>query len=164
MPLTPSAAAKRAGVSRSLISRATKSGELKATKRNNGHLSIEEADLDEWMNRRVQRDKKPKSEQAMPDYVTSHDQNKIDTLTAELSAVREELSKALQDLARAEGVAAATDDRIADLSARIDDLTKQAEAVTDDRDSWKEQAQKLTDQLAEASKPRPGILSRLFGR
>lgn len=147
MPLTPSSAAKRAGVSRSLISRAAKSGELKATKRNNGHLSIEEADLDDWMSRRTQRDSHPAPDPAPAETVTRHaDDERIAQLTAELSEVR-------QQLARAEGTAEATADRIADMSRQI-------EATAADRDAWRQQAERL----AEASKPGPGLLARIFKR
>lgn len=140
MPLTPSSAARRAGVSRSLISRAIKSGELKATKRNNGHLSIESGDLDEWMGRRTQRDTKP----APSETVTRHNDEEIARLTSELSEVR-------QQLAKAEGVAEATADRIADMSRQI-------EATAADRDAWRAQAERLT----ELSKPRSNLITRIF--
>lgn len=142
MSLSPAAAAKIAGVSRSLISRSIKDGDLRATRRNNGHQAIERADLDEWMSRRTERATTP-PEQPMGtpvEAVTRHadDVAMIDKLTIELAQVRERL-------AGVEGEARAT-------AARIEDLGR-------DRDAWRAQAERL------ASEPRPvGLFARLFGR
>ena len=140
MSLSPAAAAKIAGVSRSLISRAIKAGDLKATLRNNGHQSIARPDLDDWMSRRTERATHP---EAVSDVqaVTRHaeDTGRIAELEAKLADVREKLS-------RMEGEAAAT-------SARLTDLAN-------DRDAWRAQAERL----AEASHARPaGLFARLFG-
>lgn len=158
MPMSPAAAAKYAKVSRPLISKAIKDGELIATRKNNRYLSIEQSDLDDWMSRRTQvAREEPAPAEAKREPVTSHDQEKIDALTAELAELRSALSGTMQSLARAEGAAAVTAERIADLGKRI-------ESVSADRDEWRKQADKLAEQLAEASKPQPGLLARLFGR
>lgn len=46
---SPAAAAKVAGVSRSLIARALSDQTLKGTKKNNGHWTISDAALEAWM-------------------------------------------------------------------------------------------------------------------
>lgn len=144
MPLSPAAAAKIAGVSRSLISRAIKSGDLKATLRNNGHQAIEQADLERWMEHRTARASHPEITDPAPvpgGDVTRHadDVARIAELETNLAQVRERLAKM-------EGEAAATVARIADLAG--------------DRDAWRQQAEKL----AEASHARPaGLLARIFG-
>lgn len=145
MSLSPAAAAKIAGVSRSLISRSIKSGELRATRRNNGHQSIQRDDLEDWMSRRTERattpPEPPQTEPvAASEAVTRHadDVAMIDKLTVELAQVRERL-------AGVEGEARAT-------AARIEDLGR-------DRDAWRAQAERL------ASEPRPvGFLARLLRR
>jgi hypothetical protein len=145
MSLSPAAAAKIAGVSRSLISRAIKCGDLKATLRNNGHQSIDRADLDDWMSRRTERASHPEPINKDPipgDLVTRHtdDVARIAELEANLAQVRERLAKM-------EGEAAAN-------AARITDLAN-------DRDAWRAQAERLAD----ASHARPaGLLARIFGR
>lgn len=144
MSLSPAAAAKIAGVSRSLISRAIKSGDLKATLRNNGHQSIDRSDLDDWMSRRTERASHPEPTQKDPapgPEVTRHadDVARIAELEANLAQVRERLAKM-------EGEAAANTARITDLA--------------NDRDAWRAQAERL----AEASHARPGLLARIFGR
>lgn len=142
MSLSPAAAAKIAGVSRSLISRSIKSGDLKATLRNNGHQSIDRADLDDWMSRRTERARHPEPAPEAPQPVTRHanDVTRIAELEASLAEVREKLS-------RMEGEATAT-------SARITDLAN-------DRDAWRAQAERL----AGGSHTRPaGLLARIFGR
>lgn len=141
MSLSPAAAAKIAGVSRSLISRAIKAGDLKATLRNNGHQAIARPDLDEWMSRRTVRASHLEPAPEAPQPVTRHaeDAARIESLEADLAQVRERLAKM-------EGEAAAT-------AARITDLTG-------DRDAWRAQAARL----AEASHARPtGLFARLFG-
>lgn len=142
MSLSPAAAAKIAGVSRSLISRAIKAGDLKATLRNNGHQSINRHDLDDWMSRRTERASHPESAPEAAQTVTHHpdDVARIAELETSLADVREKLS-------RMEGEAAAT-------SARLTDLAN-------DRDAWRQQSEKLAD----ASHTRPtSLLARIFGR
>lgn len=138
MPMSPAAAAKKAGVSRSLISREIKNGSLKATLKNNGHHAIAEGDLQDWMNRRTDRASAP--EQAPPEPVVRPDADRIEVLSRELADTR-------TALARLEGQAEATAARIADLTA--------------DRDAWRSQAERL-------SEARPlvpvGLWARLFGR
>lgn len=145
MSLSPAAAAKIAGVSRSLISRAIKAGDLKATLRNNGHHGVERPDLEDWMSRRTERATAP--EQAteapvVPEPAPVRDPSdiaRIEDLEGELRMVRERV-------ARLEGEAAATAGRLTDLAT--------------DRDAWRAQAEKLAD-----SQTRPtGLLARLFGR
>ena len=140
MSLSPAAAAKIAGVSRSLISRAIKAGDLKATLRNNGHQAVERSDLEEWMGRRTERASHPETvSDVRPVTRNADDVARIESLEAKLSEVREKLS-------RMEGEAAAT-------AARIEDLAN-------DRNAWRQQAERL----AEASNARPGLLSRIFRR
>lgn len=135
MPLSPAAAAKIAGVSRSLISREIKCGALPATLKNNGHHAVERVDLDAWMSRRTERAEAPEaptSPEPAPDQA-----GKVDVLTFELMATKEAL-------ARLEGRAEADAARIADLSK--------------DRDAWRAQAEKLASDLKPIS-----LWSRLFG-
>lgn len=138
MPMSPAAAAKKAGVSRSLISREIKNGTLQATLKNNGHHAIDQDDLQDWMDRRTER--APAPEPSAPDPVTRPaDPDRIEALTHELATTKEAL-------ARLEGRAEATAARVADLTA--------------DRDAWRAQAERL-------SEARPvvpvGFLGRLFG-
>jgi hypothetical protein len=111
MPLSPAAAAKIAGVSRSLISREIKSGSLKATRKNNGHQAVERSDLDDWMSRRTERADTPE-----PPPVTRHEP------TQEASAISQELSAMRETVARLEGRAEATEARLSDMAAERDRL------------------------------------------
>lgn len=67
MPFSPSAAAKKAGVSRSVISRSLKIGDLRGIRKNNGHWSIPDDELDDWMSRTTTR------AQVKTDPVTRHE-------------------------------------------------------------------------------------------
>lgn len=136
MPLSPAAAAKVAGVSRSLISREIKAGNLKATLKNNGHRSIGEDDLDEWIGRRTER-AQVEPEKTVETTTAPQDNDRIKVLEDELATTR-------TSLARLEGRAEATEARLSDLAA--------------DRDAWRAQAERL------ASEARPSIFGRLFGR
>lgn len=135
MQLSPAAAARIAGVSRSLISKEVKAGKLIATVKNgNGHIAILEADLRDWMERRVQRNATPRLE------ATDHtpDPNELEELKAQLSEIK-------IAMARLEGQAEANAARITDLAA--------------DRDAWKAQAERL------ASETRPiNFWDRIFKR
>ena len=55
MALSPAAAARRSGISRSGISRALTNGDLKGVRKVSGHWSIDESDLDEWLATTTQR-------------------------------------------------------------------------------------------------------------
>jgi len=139
MPMSPAAAAKIAGVSRSLISREIKNGALPATLKNNGHHAIAQDDLQDWMDRRTER--APAPEPATSDPVTRPaDTDRIETLTQELATTKEAL-------ARLEGLQDATAARVADLAA--------------DRDAWRAQAERLSEARPVAAS---GIWSRIFGR
>lgn len=61
---SPAAAAKKAGVSRSLISRALSDGELLGQKKNNGHWIISSDALEAWMQTKTVRTKSEKPEKA----------------------------------------------------------------------------------------------------
>lgn len=63
MPLSPAAAAEIAGVSRSLISKEIKAGNLRAIRNNSNHLEISREDLEEWMSQRTSRARTPKPAQ-----------------------------------------------------------------------------------------------------
>lgn len=96
MPLSPAAAAKIAGVSRSLISKAVKSGELVGSRNNRGHIQINRADLDNWMSRRTMRAKA--EPEAAPDANQDSDQTaRIASLETEVKEVRARLDDALAD-------------------------------------------------------------------
>lgn len=137
MPLSPAAAAKRAGVSRSLISREIKNGTLPATLKNNGHHSIAQEDLQVWIDRRTERAPAPEPSTQAP--VTHPNEiDRIETLTHELATTREAL-------ARLEGQADATAARLADLVS--------------DRDAWRAQAEKLSEGQRASS-----LWGRIFGR
>jgi hypothetical protein len=135
--MSPAAAAKIAGVSRSLISREIKSGTLPATLKNNGHHSISDADLRDWMDRRTERAPTPEPTTTEP--VTRPDTDRIEVLTRELAETR-------TALARLEGQAEATAARVADLTA--------------DRDAWRAQAERLSEARPVVS---VGFFGRLFG-
>lgn len=123
MPMSPAAAAKIAGVSRSLISREIKSGTLPATLKNNGHHSISDADLRDWMDRRTERAPAPEPTTTEP-VTRPADHDRIEALTHELATTKEAL-------ARLEGQADATAARVADLVS--------------DRDAWRAQAERLSE-------------------
>lgn len=139
MPLSPAAAARIAGVSRSLISKEVKAGKIPATINNETkHIAILERDLQAWMDRRVQRDVPPE-EEAPPPAAAPAVPPEVETLRADLAETR-------AMVARLEGQAEVTAARLADLAA--------------DRDAWRAQAERL-------SEPRPvpvGFFARLFGR
>ena len=136
MPLSPAAAAKIAGVSRSLISKEIKSGVLPATLKNNGHHAIEQADLDLWMSRRTARATPPE-----PEAVTRHPPTIDEVMRQELEMLREAY-------ARLKGHQDAT-------AARLDDLAK-------DRDAWRDQAQRLASDAKAVPVP-VSIWGRIFG-
>lgn len=138
MPLSPAAAARIAGVSRSLISKEVKAGRLPASINNETrHISINEADLQTWMDRRVQRDALPEHETPAAPAADG----------GQIEALKQELAETKIALAKMEGQAEAT-------AARLSDLTA-------DRDAWRTQAQ----QLASEAKAVPvSFLGRLFGR
>lgn len=134
MPLSPAAAAKIAGVSRSLISREIKAGSLKATLKNNGHQSVIEADLEDWMGRRTERAQMVPVDPIEPPKAPP-DIERVERLERDLATTREVV-------ARLEGQAEATAARLVDLMA--------------DRDAWRDQAREMAT--------RPGLFARLFGR
>lgn len=113
MPLSPAAAAKIAGVSRSLISREIKSGALPATRKNNGHQAIDRNNLDDWMSRRTERADTPE-----PPPVTGH------APAPEVEAITQELAVMKETVARLEGHAEATEARLSDMAAERDRLSE----------------------------------------
>lgn len=97
MPLSPAKAAKIANVSRSLISKEVKSGSLIGTKNNRGHISIEQSDLDDWMNRRTERSETVTAP-IIETPVTSHDDAiRIASLEVEVREIRSQMSDLKQD-------------------------------------------------------------------
>ncbi len=143
MPLSPAAAAKIAGVSRSLISREIKSGALPAVLKNNGHHAIADADLKDWMSRRTDRATAPDPVPA----TTPPEAPETPVDTSQVEGLRQELATTKEALARLEGQQEATAARLVDLAA--------------DRDAWRAQAQ----HLASEARPAPvSIWSRIFGR
>lgn len=153
MPMSPAAAARHSGVSRSLISRALKSGELAGIKKNNGHWSIQEADLEQWMERTTIRAESEKPDPAPEQPVTRHadDIARIEELENRLKESDEKRQAAEVEAAQATG--------------RLQAVEEHLSSVKSDRDAWKEQAETLAKAAAErdaSPKPRPGIISRLF--
>lgn len=101
MPLSPAKAAEIAGVSRSLISKEAKSGNLISTKNNRGHISIEEDDLDDWMSRRTERSSTPKPATAQIQQVTRHeDAERITGLEVKVEMLSGQLDEMRADRAR----------------------------------------------------------------
>ena len=143
MPLSPAAAAKIAGVSRSLISREIKSGHLPATLRNNGHHAIERPDLEAWMSRRTDRATAPDPVPA----TTPAEAPERPVDTSQVDELRQELATTREALARLEGQQAATSARLVDLAA--------------DRDAWRDQAQRLA---SDAKAVPLSLWGRIFGR
>lgn len=123
MPLTPAAAAERAGVSRSLISKAIKSGSLAAQRGNNGHLTINEPDLEAWMQRRPSRGSAPVEAPAGP-AVAPVDDGRVTQLTAELAAANALLGEVRQDRDEWRARADKAADQLAEERKRIDQLIK----------------------------------------
>lgn len=141
MPLSPAKAATVAGVSRSAISKALAAGQLVGFKRNNGHWSITEKDLADWMGNTINRADSPTA--APKPHPKRSDLAEMDTLREELKAA----TAAGQD-AR-EGLAAA--------NARLEALEEVISNLKADRDAWQAQAKAL------AARP-SGFFARIFGR
>lgn len=141
MPLSPAKAATVAGVSRSVISKALASGQLVGVKRNNGHWSITEKDLADWMANTISR---ADSTSAAPEpHFTRSDLAELETLREELMAATFATQEAREGLAAANARLEALEEVIANLKA--------------DRDAWQAQAKAL------ASRP-GGFFARIFGR
>jgi hypothetical protein len=94
MPLSPAAAAKIADVSRSLISKEIKAGNLLGKKNNRGNLEINQGDLEDWMSRRTVRAKADPVTTPAP---TSPDAERIRGLEVEVLEVRARLNDAFAD-------------------------------------------------------------------
>jgi hypothetical protein len=141
MPLSPAKAATVAGVSRSAISKALAAGQLVGFKRNNGHWSITETDLADWMEHTISRaDSAPTAPEPHP---KRSDLAELETLREELKAAVAAGQEAREGLASAEARLEALGEVIANLKA--------------DRDAWQAQAKAL------ASRP-GGFFARIFGR
>lgn len=145
MPMSPAAAAKRAGVSRSVVSRALKDGKLRGVRKNNGHWSIPEDALDEWLSSVTTRaPAEPKPALEAPEHHPD-DLARIEQLEAELKAAIE--------------AGQGTREELAAMKATIEEVRKSLDDLRNDRDAWRDQAQRL------ASEARPvGIFARLFRR
>lgn len=142
MPLSPAAAAKRANVSRSHISRAIKDGHLHATRRNNKYWSIEEQDLEDWMSRRLQTAVDTSTTEVE---VTSKklplllggamaerngaDVKRILQLEKEITELQSSLQQALSAQARAEGKLEAIQEQITEARKNLKAWQKQAETL-----------------------------------
>lgn len=134
MLLSPAKAATAAGVSRSAVSKALASGQLVGVKRNNGHWSITEKDLADWIGNTITR---ADSTPAAPEpHFTRSDLAELKAATAAGQEARE-------------GLAAA--------NARLEALEEITSNLKADRDAWQAQAKML------ASRP-GGFLARIFGR
>lgn len=134
MPLTPAAAAEKAGVSRSLISKAIKSGNLPAQRGNNGHLTIDDADLDAWMQRRPARGSAPIAPVLAP-----ADDGQVTELRAELAAANALLGE---------------------IRADRDEWKARADKAQDQLDQERKRIDKL---IADMSQPK-SIWARIIGR
>jgi hypothetical protein len=141
MPLSPAKAATVAGVSRSVVSKALASGQLVGVKRNNGHWSITEKDLADWMEHTISRaDSTPAAPETHP---KRGELAEIEILREELKAATAAGQEVREGLASAEVRLEALGEVIANLKA--------------DRDAWQAQAKAL------ASRP-GGFFARIFGR
>lgn len=156
MLYTPAAAAQKAGVSRSVISRALKDGSLHGTRKNNGHWSIAKSDLEEWMRQITTRAAKPKNPQAKAAAPTRHpaDVAHIARLEAAITDLRKEVASAKQGSQK-------TREELAAVSATLDAARSSMSDLRADRDSWRDQSNKLAASHAER---RPGVIARIFGR
>lgn len=150
MPLSPAAAAKRSGVSRSVISRALKDGSLRGTRKNNGHWSIDEDHLDAWLGRVTHRaDEKPAQAAHHPDDIAR---------IAELETVVENLRAELADTSHAEQKSR---EELAAVTAKLETVEASIDDLKSDRDHWRDQASRLA---ASHARSRPGVFERIFGR
>jgi len=141
MPLSPAKAATVAGVSRSAISKALVAGQLVGFKRNNGHWSITEKDLADWMGNTISRaDSTPA---APKPYLKRSDLAYLENLREELKAAIAAAQEAREGLASAEARLEALEEVISNLKA--------------DSDAWQTQAKAL------ASRP-GGFFARIFRR
>jgi len=141
MPLSPAKAATVAGVSRSAISKALAAGQLVGFKRNNGHWSITEKDLADWMEHTISR---AESTPAAPKpYLKRSDLAEMETLQEELKAATAAGQEARESRASAEARLEALEEVISNLKA--------------DRDAWQAQAKAL------AARP-DGFFARIFRR
>ena len=119
MGLTIGEAAQQTGKSKSTLSRAIKQGKISAARNDDNSFSIAESELFRvykrvW-NATVETAKKsPNDEDATPNATPEKD-IEIATLKAELHAARE----------------------------KIDDLKQMADEIREDRDSWRQQANRL---------------------
>ena len=77
MALSPAAAARRSGISRSGISRALTSGDLKGVRKSSGHWSIAESDLDAWAETMTQRARADEADEV------AHLRAELERITAE---------------------------------------------------------------------------------
>jgi len=141
MPLSPAKAATVAGVSRSVVSKALASGQLVGVKRNNGHWSITEKDLADWMGNTITRANSPPA--APEPHPKRSDLAELETLRAELTAATAAAQEAREELAAA--------------NARLEALEEIISNLKADRDAWQAQAKTL------ASRP-GGFFARIFGR
>jgi len=124
-----------------MISKEVKSGRLPATINNStGHISILEADLQAWLDRRVKRDSIPEAKAAPPPPAAAP------AAAPQIEALTQALAETRATVARLEGQAEGMTARLADLAS--------------DRDAWRAQAERLSE-----ARPAPvGILARIFGR
>ncbi|WP_333696850.1 helix-turn-helix domain-containing protein [Phaeobacter italicus] len=115
--LTPAAAAKIAGVSRSAIMRAINSKDLVARRDNRNRWQIDRSDLDTWSSSR------PEQNRSVP----TTDQPLTETVPASF----EQLAQAKADIAA--------------LQATLEGMKIQVGQLENDRDSWKALAEKLSE-------------------
>jgi excisionase family DNA binding protein len=139
MGLTIGEAAQQTGKSKSTLSRAIKQGKISASRNDDGSFSIAESELFRVYKRvwsaTVEAAKNTKNDADATLSATQEKDIEIATLRAELHAARE----------------------------KIDDLKQMAEDIREDRDNWRQQANRLL-----AAPPQPeqkkGFWDRLRGK
>lgn len=139
MALTIGEAAQQTGKSKSTLSRAIKQGKISASRNDDGSFSIEPAELFRVYKRAydatAETAKNTKNDAPRNPIATPEKDIEIATLRAELHAARD----------------------------KIDDLKRQADEIREDRDQWRQQANRLLA-APPNTEQKKGFWDRIMGK
>lgn len=144
MPLSLGQAAKHIGFSKPTLSRAIKSGKLSATRLDDGSFSIDPGELERWNDNNGHKNHHETRIATEPETPETPDETGV--LQVEIRFLRERVEALQSDRERERQAAAG---QLADLRQ--------------DRDHWREQAERITRQLsppAEGSIPAPPVAAQ----